>query len=208
MSLLSIRAYRLSLAVLALAGITGGSWNAIAQGTGKNPVPIDPIYNPHTKSYFELRTDLPYPSRWPDAVKHARSKVFKGTRGRLAVVRDLKTHSFLKANFHLNRQAWIGMRFFCGVRKLVWVDGQEHSRRAFKVWARNWHRTRINCKTTRIAYMPMYYTESDYGFRWQASGPKKSFISYFVEYQTGSENPEAEKAKPKPAAPEQPAAKK
>lgn len=186
----------ISLAIAALIAATGV---AAAQGTGSDPVAIKPIYNPQTKSYFELRIDLPYPSRWPSAVKHARSKFFMGARGRLAIVRDLDTHSFLKANFVLNQQAWIGMRFYCGVRKLVWVDGQEHSRKSFKVWARSWHRTKIRCKTTRISFMPMYYTESDYGFRWQASGPQKSFVSYFVEYPTGSENPKPPKAKPSTA---------
>jgi hypothetical protein len=95
------------------------------------------------------------------------------------------------------------MRFFFGVRKLVWVNGQEHERKSFKVWARSWHRTKITCRTAKIGCMPLYYTESDYGFRWQASGPKESFISYFVKYPTGSENPgttnkkPAEDAKPK-----------
>ena len=145
-----IDAARSRMLVLAAALLIGSTGIAAAQGTGKEPVPIGPIYNPHTKSYFELRTDLPYPSRWPDAVKHARAKTYKGVRGRLAIVRDVETHSFMKANFNLNRQAWIGMRFFCGVRKLVWVDGQEHARSSFKVWARSWHRTKITCRTTRI----------------------------------------------------------
>ena len=72
------RSRLLELAVAVLIGVTG---IVAAQGTGKEPVPIAPIYNPHTKSYFELRTDLPYPSRSPDAVKHARSKPARASGG-------------------------------------------------------------------------------------------------------------------------------
>lgn len=181
-----------------LCVVAGMPSTAIAQKSDsytKTPVAIKPIYNPHTKSYFELRVDLPKPPQWRTAVRYARSKKFKGVRGRLAFVKDLKTHSFLRANFTLNEQAWIGLRFFCGVRKLVWVDGQIHERKAFKVWARQWHRTNVTCRSQksrqgRIDYMPVAYTQTNKGFRWQASGPGKYFVSYFVEYLTGSEHPE------------------
>jgi hypothetical protein len=41
--------------------------------------------------------------------------------------------------------------------------------------------------------MPVAYTATNKGFRWQASGPEKYFIRYFVEYPIGSEDPEAER---------------
>ncbi|CAN0577002.1 unnamed protein product, partial [Laminaria digitata] len=68
---------------------------------GSSAVPIGPIYNPETKSYFELRIDLPHPPNWGTAVRYARTKTYKGVRGRLAVVKDLQTHSFLQANFDI-----------------------------------------------------------------------------------------------------------
>lgn len=180
---------------------------AMAQKSGsytKTPVAIKPIYNPHTKSYFELRVDLPKPPQWRTAVRYARSKTFKGVRGRLAIVSDLKTHSFLRANFTLNEQAWIGMRFLCNVRKLVWENGEVQERTAFKVWGRQWARDpKLTCRSQRIDYMPVAYTATNKGFRWQASGPEKYFISYIVEYPTGSEEPQkAPKEKPASAAPD------
>ena len=179
--------------------------------------PIAPIYNPHTKSYFELRIDLPRPPNWTTAVRFARTKFFKRTRGRLAVVKDLDTHSFLKANFELHEEAWIGLRYYCSFRKLVWSDGTEQPRRAFKIWAKKWYRTDVNCRRQPgLGFMPIYYLPNNKGFRWQASGPQKFFPSYFIEYRTGSENPkpaaekEAEKEPPKSLKPdvEKPATEK
>ncbi len=162
---------------------------------GSTAKPFSPIYFPHTKSYFELRIDLPSPPNWQTASRYARTKIYKGVRGRLAQVNDLKTHSFLKANFEITEEAWIGMRYFCSFRKLVWLDGTEHPRRGFKAWARQWYRDKdVRCSIQRFQYMPIYYLPASRGFRWQASGPAKYFFSYFIEYQTGSENPK--KAKP------------
>ena len=86
---------------------------AWSQGT---PQALAPAYNPDSKSYFELRTDLPKPPQWRTAEAFARTKVFKGTRGHLAIVKDLETHSFLQANFPLFEEAWIGLRFYCSIR--------------------------------------------------------------------------------------------
>ena len=44
-----------------------------------------PVYNPHTKSYFELRKDNQR-GYWVDANSKAQSLSHKGARGRLAVV--------------------------------------------------------------------------------------------------------------------------
>jgi len=154
--------------------------------TGSSAVAVKPIYNPHTKSYFELRVDLPWPPRWSTARKFARTRIFKGVRGRLAVIKDVETHSFLKANFEPKEEVWIGLRFFCGVRKLVWVTGEEHPRTAFKVWARRWWRSNYKC-STGFQFMPIYYQKASKGFKWQASGPAKYFVSYLVEYPTGKE---------------------
>lgn len=170
-----------------------GNPNGNRQNT--TPVAIKPIYNPSTKSYFELRVDLPKPSTWEMAVRYARTKQFKGVRGQLAEIKSIQTHSFLQANFDVREEAWIGLRYFCAFRKLVWADGTEQPRSKFKMWARRWHRTEIRCGKNQIQYMPIYYQKSDQGFKWQASGPSKHFVSYFVEYPTGSENPALERKK-------------
>lgn len=79
------------------------------------------------------------------------------------------------------------MRYFCSFRKLVWADGEEQPRKAFKMWAKRWYRSDVRCGKQRIADMPVYYHTAAKGFRLQASGPEKFFVSYFVEYLTGKE---------------------
>lgn len=150
-----------------------------------DPKPIAPIYNPESKSYFELRTDLPNPPVWETAERYARTKIYKGVRGRLAVVSNVQVHSFLRANFTTYQEAWIGLRFICSVRKLVWADGDIQKRSSFRAWARRWHRSQVVCGVNGTRYMPIYYTSTQEGFHWQASGPQKHFVSYFVEYRTG-----------------------
>ena len=168
---------------------------------GSAAVAVKPIYNPESKSYFELRVDLPKPPNWRTAARYARTKIYKGVRGRLAVVKDLQTHSFLKANFDVREEAWIGLRYFCSFRKLVWANGEEQPRRAFKMWAKKWYRTDIRCGKQSIQFMPIYYLPNTKGFKWQASGPAKYFVSYFVEYPTGAEDPkDAPKPENKPPA--------
>lgn len=149
-----------------------------------------PIYNPATKSYFQRRTDMPdlAGGGWLKAERKAKSLVFHGTRGRLAMVRDVETHSFLRANFKFDSTTWIGLRFFCSVRKLVWVDGSEHKRSEFKAWGRQWFRNNnVRCRNqTKLGFMPVYYLPDEQGFKWQAAGPAKGgFNAYLVEYPTG-----------------------
>lgn len=188
-------------ALVTAAVLSAAPAYAADKETGLTPKPVKPIYNPETKSWFELRVDLPTPSNWRSAVKYSRRHTFKGVRGRLAIVKDLQTHSFLRANFDALGATWIGLRYFCSFRKLVWADGTEHPRKSFKMWAKKWYRTDVRCGKQRIQYMPVYYLPSRYGFKWQASGPEKYFVSYFVEYPTGAEDPkDAPKPEKKPAA--------
>ncbi len=182
-----------AVAIIGLAAVfSAGSPEPVRAQQLSNPVKegsrneaILPIYNLHTKSYFELRIDMPKPPNWNTANKFAKTRTYKGVRGRLAIVKDVETHSFLRANFHINEEAWIGMRFLCSVRKLVWVTGDEQKRREFNAGARQWHRTNVTCRTNRITFMPVYYLPARDGFRWQASGQQKYFSSVFVEYPTG-----------------------
>ena len=53
---------------------------------------VAPVYNPETKSYFELRIDNDGRSRhWNAAKRMALGNFYKGVRGRLAIVRTAKT---------------------------------------------------------------------------------------------------------------------
>jgi hypothetical protein len=83
---------------------------------------------------------------------------------------------------------WIGLRFLCSVRKLVWIDGSEHKRSEFKAWARQWFRNaKVRCRTqNNLGFMPVYYLPDTEGFKWQASSPVKGgFNAYVVEFPTG-----------------------
>ena len=160
------------------------SFSAAAQSIGK------PVYDPDSKSYFELRNDNA-DGVWPKARQLAESKIYKGIQGRLAVVKSVRTHNFLRKNFKLENFTWIGLRYWCKFRKLQWVTGEIHKAGEFSPWAMKWFRTATTvCGTGTAtgdgAFMPVYYSpaDSDRGFTWQASGPGKGFEFYLVEYPT------------------------
>ncbi len=152
-----------------------------------------PVYNPHTKSYFELRDDNTdgkiRDGVWQAAHAHAASLSYKGARGRLAIVADLETHEFLNRNFRIDNATWIGLRYWCTFRKLTWSDGSIHEPAAFSAWAQSWHRMDLPpctaAGTAQTGYMSVYYLPTPGGMRWQAVGSSKGFRRYFVEYPTG-----------------------
>ena len=166
-----------------------GAVEALAEG-----YPPRPVYNPATKSYFQLFNDNAGANkggRWDRAMKRAARKSYKGVRGRLAVVDSAEVHSFLQTEFALPLQKikegiWIGLRYWCSVRRLQWVSGDMHPPTAFKRWDRNWARnSRANCQGGG-GYLPVYYTGGK-RFRWQATLSAKFFKWYFVEFPTGAE---------------------
>jgi Lectin C-type domain len=153
-----------------------------------------PIYNPESKSYFEFRNDniITTGGTWIDAYNKARKLVYKGVRGRLAVVTTPETHNFLLKNFKIDDETWIGLRYWCKFRKLQWVTGNILDLGDFAIWGRDWDRQdgTVACQqagSVRDGYMPVYYLPQYQGFRWQAVGASKKFIRYFVEYPTGAE---------------------
>lgn len=186
-------------ALLALMILLGGPAAAPAEpAPDGRPVYVaqklnEPIYHPGTKSYFELRNDNGTDyigDRWQSAREKAAGLSYRGTRGRLAVIKSEETHLFLRRNFNLVEEAWIGLRYWCAFRKLQWVTGELHTRQDFNVWAGQWFRD-ANTKcgagtaTSPQSFMPVYYLP--HNFRWQASGPAKKFAYYFVEYPTGAQ---------------------
>jgi hypothetical protein len=186
-------------AVAALAGPVL-LWCATATAQARQmpqlwPLPVAaepnlPIYNPASKSYFELRDDNAPPGTWEKARGLAARLSYKGARGRLAVVDSEATHLFLRRNFTIKEETWIGLRYWCAFRKLQWVTGKLHSREGFNIWANQWYRLEETMCGQGVtigprAYMPVYYLPR--GFRWQACGASKWFTHYFVEYPTGKE---------------------
>lgn len=158
--------------------------------SGKERV-VGPYWNPHTKSYFALIDTTETGLRWSQAAKLATTRHYKGAQGRLAVIPDRKTHDFIMEKFGraFNDDAWIGLRYFCAFRKLMWVNGEELSHNPVGVWHVQWFRDHsTTCSTTGgMQYMPVYYRHMGVGATWQASGEIKRFYDYLIEYPTGKQ---------------------
>ncbi len=146
-----------------------------------------PYYNPASKSYFELFKMQNTPgmhTRWMEAKILAEKRSYKNTQGRLAIIKDLPTHHFLLRNF-LSENYWIGLQYFCGSNKLLWVDGTDATQSKFSAWDTEWSNTNIRCG--EVGFMPVHYTTQTQtkALRWRASGPQKGYHLYLVEYPTG-----------------------
>lgn len=109
---------------------------------------VGPFYNPHTKSYFAL-VELGTMSgkSWDRAAQLASTRSYKGVHGRLAVVDDVQTHMWLQEKFkaEMDKDAWIGLRYFCNARKLMWVDGEIMDESPPGVWHPRVGTERISC---------------------------------------------------------------
>ncbi|MCB2100918.1 MAG: C-type lectin domain-containing protein [Rhodobacterales bacterium] len=168
------------------------------------------VFFPHTNSYFELADGVPAGTpkgdlwrvsfNWGDAKKEATHRFHKGIQGRLAIVRDRETHEFLRKTFNTTGATWIGLRYMCSVKRLLWVDGEFYKRRDFSAWSRVWNvagTDRLNnphrstCKGGVGDYLPIHYWAAT--FRWNANGYKKRYHRFFVEYPVeGQAPPEGE----------------
>ena len=132
-----------------------------------------PILDPKTGSYFELRVDNGEGNaedNWNGASAKASRLTYDGRRGHLAIVRTMETLEFIRENFRINEEVWIGLRFFCKYRKLLWVNGDIHPMARNELWARQWFRNaKVRCSTQHIDVMPVYLTRESHGpARWQA----------------------------------------
>lgn len=145
-----------------------------------------PVYNPASKSYFELVT-LQSPLAWIHAAEAARMRVFKGVHGRLAIVRNIDTHDFLERTFHPNVPTWIGLRYWCRAHVLQWADGEIDKAGSFGAWDKNWKQDIYDCPVGGPAtdYMAVAYSPIEDGFRWIGKGWTKVYSAYFTEYPTG-----------------------
>ena len=165
-----------------------------AQGASKYD---PPVYNPHTKSYFQLFRDNT--TNWDSANKLAKTKYHKGVAGRLAHVEDMETHTFLLANLAIKKErnpVWIGLRYWCRLKMLQWTSDRAYSPsdpEHFRIWHTNWshHGSRVSsaCDSSSgpRSYVPVYYRTINGVTRWQAIGAGKFYVAYIVEYLTGGE---------------------
>jgi len=132
--------------------------------------------NETLKTVFNNTTD------WNTARKIARQRLYKGRRGRLAVVKSKAINDFLRDSFKLDVVAWIGLRYICKYNKFMWVTGEVMKPGDYRNFGRVWNTWGANGdnKTTvpnwRNCFggsMPVHYwplIKSDQwghqGFRW------------------------------------------
>ena len=123
---------------------------------------------------------------WRKARGFARSLNFGGVRGRMANVDSADRMKFIHDNFEINHAAWVGGRFICRGRKLLWENGKIQKTGDYTRSHSKWYLTqKIRCSTQRLPYMPLLVTAEKNGFYWRASGPNKVFDFVLVEFPTG-----------------------
>jgi hypothetical protein len=149
-----------------------------------------PVYDPEAKRYFAFMravSEPPYMAMWESVEKQAASQLFKGVKGRLAIVDSIEVHDFLLRNFRPNQYqyVWIGLRYFCKAKKLEWSDGRVMQPGSFQMWDKPWYRDAYTCsdRNNPIEYAPVAYTPEMHA--WIASGRHKAYDWYFVEWPTG-----------------------
>lgn len=153
-----------------------------------------PVYDPGSKSYFELVNGLNLQNckgnacnegpNWNEADKLANARAYKGVNGRLATVQSIETHFFLERTFQPKWDSWIGLRLWCGRHVLQWSDGQNLKPGSFQAWDKQWSHDSFTC-TEASQFAPIAYSSISEGFRWFAMGHKKRYYSFFVQYPTG-----------------------
>lgn len=175
------------IVMLALAvGVTFLPNAALTDTTRRSPsynglMTAGPYYDSSSKSYFELRRGSQI--NWKKANRVAQDLIYKGRQGRLAIIRNAKTHSFLIKNFTIKKSSFIGLRMFCKRRYLQWIDGSDPANDNFSAWSTTMHeeytcRAPLHSNTNeyRAIYLP---TGS---FNWQITGEMKAYSGYLVEY--------------------------
>jgi hypothetical protein len=151
-----------------------------------------PVYDPVSKSYFEMVDGLKiyhgYQAHegpnWTQANDFARARVFGGARGRLAVIKSVATHDFLKQTFQPQTYVWIGLRYMCANHQLLWANGETFARGDFGAWDQRWNQDVYGCNGPGEDWMPIAYSPLPV-FHWVGKGIDKRYYYFFVEYPTG-----------------------
>lgn len=180
-----------AIAAAALLGglcLAGGAAMAAA-GPGDAPV-----YNPATKSYFQMLKTTSHHGNWPESLEEAQTQFYKGVRGRLAVINTPEVHEFVMRNFDVSREMWIGLRYWCEFRLLEWVGLRPFSpgdTDRFQAWHPQWSRGNQFCPPNATgpgAFLAVYYQPiSNNAALWQAVRTGKGFGRMLVEYPTDGE---------------------
>ncbi len=151
------------------------------------------VYDPSSGSYFEIIRNQRGFRRWRDVRAAVNKRIYKGIRGRLAVIKTRTTHEFLQKKLGVPFDAWIGLRYHCSTGKLVWVTGEILKRGVdFEIWHSRWHYEKgYVCGAgaggaAEVKYLAVYYVNVNGRFNWRASGPGHGMANSIaiVEYPT------------------------
>jgi hypothetical protein len=150
------------------------------------------IYHAPSKRHFELVKVTRAESKayipefnWKEADAAARRRTYKGNTGRLASIDSAELHEFVMEKLQPDEWTWIGLRYFCKLRKLQWSSGKSLDRGAFQAWHSQWDQSAgAGCVKGggEADWMPVVYSPMKEGLRWVAKGALKKYYAYIVEY--------------------------
>lgn len=155
------------------------------------PVYGKPVYNPESKSYFELVDGRPRHNQgptWEQAKKYAEESNLNGVPGRLAIIRTPETDMFIRLNLRPNQHTWFGLRYDCRAKALLWSDGTELKPGDYTNWNPNgWYASPQWGFCVGDHLMPAYWPFHSGVRHWMMQRSPKRYYSYVVEYPTGGE---------------------
>jgi len=171
-----------------LASLSLGTDRALAVSKAGDP----PIYNPASKSYFQLLKATGRLNNWLTVRGQAMAQTFNGVQGRLAVIDSAETHEFIMKSFNVSKPIWVGLRYWCEFRMLEWYGQRPYSPSDpghFQAWHSQWNRGNQLCahgSSGPNAFMGVYYQPvGKQSARWQAARRGKGFGLLLVEFPTG-----------------------
>lgn len=198
--MISVKTISLIAALVAVAA-SAANRPAQAQASGSQSLALE--YDEASDTYFELRvaTGSGYANvNWSEAAKHASRLRKDGRIGRLAVIDTPEKHEFAVRHLLPAREnkeglaasIWIGLRYWCQFRSMMWSTGEVHEHQDFGIWGRPWHYGGEDpCRSGRQPYVGVYYTDANF---WQAISHQKRFRHFLVEYPSADEAPAASAA--------------
>jgi hypothetical protein len=163
----------------------------VAAAASATPVLEQPVYYAPAKKYFLLidntASGVKWQSQYPNTMKAVSSRIFHGVHGRLAIIDSPDVYEFLKRSFHPDGYTWIGLRYMCAKKQLVWSDGSVFKPGSFQAWDKRWNQDVNFCKSASMGsqeqYGPIAY--DPHAGTWIAKGWGKGYVYSFVEFPTG-----------------------
>lgn len=153
------------------------------------PVLNKPIYNPETKTYFEL-IDASYVyngqgPNWKEAKEIAEKRYYNNVQGRLAKIPSAQVEMFIRLNLMPNLNTWFGLYYDCGKKNLVWIDGTPMKASSYTNWGNvNWYlgHPGMFCHSSVGSRMPVFLALAETERKWAIQLPAKRWHMLVVEY--------------------------